>query len=339
MIISDKVGHGHYGCVVFPDIVSNNSNKVSKLFFNEDEFNDETHNYENLIRPYDKYDIFVPSIESFELTESKTLFQVKYKFDGFEKCESIKGFNMFHYGINVHEIGRTDMKLELRHIWDSIETLGKGIDFLHSNRIVHGDIKPANVLLKDNRFRIVDYGLTHSFLDRFSRYDIGLMREEYPFFPCEYSLISYVYIILKRNKLLDCVSNEKNKNEFLSILENYDDILPDICLRNRDDRHMPISSDEEEASMAERYVDEFVNYIVGFNQENTTMNDMLFNYFKDIQHLVDVHGFGTFLFRLSDRLPKLERRRVLEIAKRLTCLKPNERHRNWREFMRKAHAS
>ena len=38
--------------------------------------------------------------------------------------------------------------------------LSKGLTFLHGLRLVHGDLKPANILMHEKRIKICDFGLT-----------------------------------------------------------------------------------------------------------------------------------------------------------------------------------
>ncbi|MCK5594859.1 serine/threonine protein kinase [bacterium] len=46
--------------------------------------------------------------------------------------------------------------------YDIILQIGRGLDYLHENNIIHKDIKPENILiLKNNEVKIIDFGLAH----------------------------------------------------------------------------------------------------------------------------------------------------------------------------------
>lgn len=63
---------------------------------------------------------------------------------------------------NLEKILRTEYSpfiTKLKWILDLIT----GIDFMHKNGIIHGDLKPANLLLTNsNRLKICDFGLAHN---------------------------------------------------------------------------------------------------------------------------------------------------------------------------------
>ena len=43
--------------------------------------------------------------------------------------------------------------------WFKMHCIGQGLEYLHANRVVHGDLKPANLLRGGNgRIKIVDFG-------------------------------------------------------------------------------------------------------------------------------------------------------------------------------------
>ena len=79
------------------------------------------------------------------------------KFYIFMECCEKGDLNDFMKRINGNQF-----KLELPEwkIWKFIIQICLGLDHLHSNRIVHSDLKPSNILLsgKDNNVKLADFG-------------------------------------------------------------------------------------------------------------------------------------------------------------------------------------
>lgn len=55
-----------------------------------------------------------------------------------------------------HEIGLHGLKKEAVQIWGA--QLVKAVEFLHTRQIIHCDIKPSNVLLRNNQVKLGDFG-------------------------------------------------------------------------------------------------------------------------------------------------------------------------------------
>ncbi|KAI6215809.1 BMA-CDK-4, isoform b [Aphelenchoides besseyi] len=53
--------------------------------------------------------------------------------------------------------------LPVEQIRDIIKEIFKGLDFLHINSYIHRDIKPQNILMKNGRVKIADFGLSRNY--------------------------------------------------------------------------------------------------------------------------------------------------------------------------------
>lgn len=51
-----------------------------------------------------------------------------------------------------------NMKYNDMAIYSIIKQVASGLKFLHSHKVIHGDMKPANVIVVDNRYKIADFG-------------------------------------------------------------------------------------------------------------------------------------------------------------------------------------
>jgi len=63
-------------------------------------------------------------------------------------------------GTNLKELLRYGKPLELSQVLDAVRQVASAIDYAHSRRVVHRDVKPANVLLTPERqVKITDFGI------------------------------------------------------------------------------------------------------------------------------------------------------------------------------------
>jgi serine/threonine protein kinase len=63
-------------------------------------------------------------------------------------------------GTNLKLLLQGDQSLSLQFVLDTIGQVGDALDYAHSNRVIHRDVKPANILITaDNRVKITDFGI------------------------------------------------------------------------------------------------------------------------------------------------------------------------------------
>ena len=63
-------------------------------------------------------------------------------------------------GTNLKLLLQSDQPLPLSFVLETIAQVGDALDYAHSNRVVHRDVKPANILITtDNKVKITDFGI------------------------------------------------------------------------------------------------------------------------------------------------------------------------------------
>ncbi|HEX9943674.1 MAG TPA: protein kinase [Thermoanaerobaculia bacterium] len=82
--------------------------------------------------------------------------------DVVEESEEGLAFIAMEYvrGTNLKLLLQGDQPLPLPFVLDIVAQVGDALDYAHSNRVVHRDVKPANILITaDNRVKITDFGI------------------------------------------------------------------------------------------------------------------------------------------------------------------------------------
>jgi serine/threonine-protein kinase len=82
--------------------------------------------------------------------------------DVVEQSEEGLAFIAMEYvkGTNLKLLLQGDHSLSLRFVLDILSQVGDALDYAHANRVVHRDVKPANILITpDNKVKITDFGI------------------------------------------------------------------------------------------------------------------------------------------------------------------------------------
>jgi hypothetical protein len=63
-------------------------------------------------------------------------------------------------GTNLKLVLQGDQQVSPQFVLDVISQVGDALDYAHSNKVIHRDVKPANILITaDNRVKITDFGI------------------------------------------------------------------------------------------------------------------------------------------------------------------------------------
>jgi serine/threonine protein kinase len=202
------IDKGTYGCVINPPIFEKSQiikvilpyrNKhpsdISKLYKGGiEQFNEE---YELLdkVQKIDPYNQFTTKMKGAMILHGEAVNSPSIK-----TCltkENRKEFHKSYYQLILEYGGvRTDKEYKIQYyeFLQKLKVFLKGIKKLQSQGFVHMDIKPANVLISDEKINLIDFGLMTNVESLFT-FDnrTALCYLEYPFYPPEFYL-AYCYI-------------------------------------------------------------------------------------------------------------------------------------------------
>ena len=148
------------GNYIFDGKNNNNNNSVDLMQNNNTNSNNSNHIYNNrskyCIEFMDDSKILDKSIMSRKYDKKiKNKNEKKYFFILMEYCDGLTLQNF----INQHSNKSIDRKI----IFNYIKQILKGLKKLHKNGIIHRDIKPGNIFIKNEQIKIGDFGLATKF--------------------------------------------------------------------------------------------------------------------------------------------------------------------------------
>ncbi|MFL6289645.1 MAG: serine/threonine-protein kinase, partial [Thermoanaerobaculia bacterium] len=82
--------------------------------------------------------------------------------DVVEQTEEGLAFIAMEYvrGTTLKALLQSDQPMSLQFIVDIVAQVAEALDYAHAHRVIHRDVKPANILLTaDNRVKITDFGI------------------------------------------------------------------------------------------------------------------------------------------------------------------------------------
>ncbi len=251
----ELIGTGSSSCIFYPNIPCDNEgkrdihdDKISKVIYHEEsekqsknEFKinklvREIRGYKNWALIYDKV-CNPPSINEMIQYDKQgihdCLDDTSYEYDNFNDQSYMMvgnygGITSDHYFRDKfnQSMSKEELEKEFINMMKMLKPLYLGIKNLNKNGIIHNDIKYNNIVLDDNKFKLIDFGLSGT-LSNNKHFKNRSIREFntsriYVFYPLEYILF-YASITELENEL-DKIDERYHKDELKAIcyIFNYD---------------------------------------------------------------------------------------------------------------------
>lgn len=182
-----------------------------------------------------------------------------------------RGYTVMPRGISIIKAYKTG----LIKIQEIISDLFSVLDFLHSNGVIHGDIKPGNMVFHDGKLKLIDFGkCRRGYLNTDGEWyfkgasftswykDPEYSDKQYNSFKCEIhsAVVSIMEILRGRADCFGSLFSYETKNPFLSwIVENAQTVV---------EKRKPLSYFLDENNLPEGVENYIVRKHSGFVKEN-----------------------------------------------------------------------
>ncbi len=264
------IGTGSSSCVFSPDIpckgekYKKNDKRVSKFIYDKgaiDMLNTEKKmnmiikkikNYSDWCLVFDKY-CKAPSLEKVkeyedEIDECLERDSISYEeYDNIDKISYLTsgtsgGITLEDYFIeNYSKLNNSNLEKKFMDLMNMIEPLFNGLKIMHDNKIIHNDIKGINIVMHDNKFKFIDFGLAGLFNNQshFKKRSINEFNTGriYIYYPIDY--IYYYASNSSLNKELQNIKDGEVRRHFDDLYDYYYSLFKkdfyEICEKNIDD--------------------------------------------------------------------------------------------------------
>lgn len=188
------IGSGSYGTVFAPPInmVNNKTDDFVGKVLLTDNHHDiaqewDAGEYLRDIDPENKY--FIYPLAKTKLTIQEYNKYAKKQLNYINPSKQLTQFIMKNGGQSIRSIAR-QTNLSFRSIVQCVLEIAQCIKVLQKNKLIHQDIHPGNIVQKDGKHRLIDFGMMITSSEYYTPFNM-LLNEEYAISPPEYRLLQY----------------------------------------------------------------------------------------------------------------------------------------------------
>lgn len=188
------IGSGSYGTVFSPPInlITDNTNDLVGKVLLTDNHHDITQEWDaseylRKIDPEHKY--FVYPLKKTQLTIQQYNQFAKKPLNYINQSKQLTQFVMINGGQSIRSIAR-ETNLSFTSIVKCVLEIAQCIKVLQKNKLIHQDIHIGNIVRKDGKHRLIDFGLMITSSQYYTDFNM-LLNEEYAISPPEYRLLQY----------------------------------------------------------------------------------------------------------------------------------------------------
>lgn len=194
---------GADGCVIQPPITQHIkpglkkkiSNKdIGKLFIKEHRYLSEIELLNN-IQKLDPKNKFTISVKQHSRIPMSIMNECNYEIKNCLKYESYKPYYQIIMENAGTRIDLFDKKIKYNIFLKSFLKYIEGLNTLVSKNYVHCDIKPRNVMIKNNKLNLIDFGHMKKIDEIYIIYRLSTLKFNYKYYPPEF-YVAYIYLVL-----------------------------------------------------------------------------------------------------------------------------------------------
>lgn len=277
---------GADGCVIQPPITQHIksglkkkiSNKdIGKLFIKENRYLSEIELLNN-VQKLDPKNQFTISVKQHSRIPMSIMNGCNYEIKDCLKYESYKPYYQIIMENAGTRIDLFDKKIKYNIFLKSFLKYIEGLNLLSSKNYVHCDIKPRNVMIKNHKLNLIDFGHMKKLDDIYNINKLNTLKFHYKYYPPEF-YIAYIYLTL--NSLTKEPLHLVIRNSLLYIYNKH---------------YSQYKMNNKEFTTYKAQLNNFINHI----ENNKLKFENIFNY--DLAQKIDVFSTYYVLSSFYDKI-------------------------------------
>ena len=215
------LSEGSYGCVIKPGIKCIKKIKkdtISKYFIDKKEWLNELKN-NKIINKFLKKEHIVKLIDYCSTIKKEKILIENCKLLN-KKTKYIYNIIYEYAGIDLHNL--ISKKIKFKQIFLKFDTIFETVKLLSDNNYIHFDIRLPNIVLKNKRLKLIDYGLMKNknieskYLNKLKKIKLYYLPPEFNNDNLNYLYIRIIKLLQKNNSIISY--NKKKRKQIILII-------------------------------------------------------------------------------------------------------------------------
>jgi len=221
------LNEGSYGCVIKPGIKCKkkiNKNTVSKYFIDKKQWLNELKN-NKIINKFLKKKHIVKLIDYCSTIKKEKILIENCKLLNSKKIKYLYNIIYEYAGNDLYDIISNSKKIKFKEIFLKFDIIFETVKLLNDNNYIHFDIRLPNIVLKNKRLKLIDYGLMKNKKNISKEIEKKRKKIKVYYLPPEFNNDNLKYLYIRIIKLIQksnsFISNNKKKRKQLKLITNF----------------------------------------------------------------------------------------------------------------------
>ena len=222
------LNEGSYGCVIKPGIKcikKIKKNTVSKYFIDKKQWLNELKN-NKIINIFLKKKHIVKLIDYCSTIKKEKILIENCKLLNSKKIKYLYNIIYEYAGNDLYDIiSLNSKKIKFKEIFLKFDIIFETVKLLNDNNYIHFDIRLPNIVLKNKRLKLIDYGLMKNKKNISKEIEKKRKKIKVYYLPPEFNNDNLKYLYIRIIKLIQksnsFISNNKKKRKQLKLIINF----------------------------------------------------------------------------------------------------------------------